>query len=61
MKKIPIVKEFKEKGYTLERFQSGDTRRIGNEENYRWYASRGGMLAKKFISLEDARTWIEFK
>ncbi len=54
-------KEFEGKGYELSRFTNDDTRRIGNDEIYKYYAAKDGMLKEKFTDLVEAAKWIEFR
>ena len=53
--------EFENKGHSLEKFVTSDTRRIGPDCIYKYYAAKDGRLVEKFEDIKDAGLWIEFK
>jgi len=57
-----IEREFCHKGYSFEKFDTSDTRRIQNDgEIQKYYATKGGRLVETFKNLKHADLWIEFK
>lgn len=55
------AKKFEAYGYNLEKFGYGDTRRIGPDRNYKYYAAKDGQITKKFEDSAEAGQWIEAK